>query len=116
MTKQDITFNVDNTNKSFFADNISVLHNPNQFILDFKNNSPRLDQVQGEVKVTIKVDHNTVVVNPVMAKELIKVLTDSLEKYEKQFGEVKVPKKQSIDKKVEKIDVIDGIQGMGYIG
>jgi hypothetical protein len=101
---------IDNSNKAFYTDNVSVLHGKGQFVIDFRQTTPRMDNVRGEQKLSFVTRHETVVMNPQLAKSLLEVLTDSVEKYEKQFGSIKMPKKKSATtKKVE-------TPGMSYIG
>ena len=101
---------IDTSNKPFYTDNISILHNENQVIIDFKQTTPRMDVVHGEQKISFITNHNTIMMNPKLAKSTLQVLKDSLEKYEKEFGEVKIPKKQPITRK--KVETT----GMNYIG
>lgn len=110
MDKEPTKIVIDNSNKSFFTDNVSVLHNENNFIIDFKQTTPRMDFVHDKQDISFVTTHNTVVMNPAMAKSLKEVLQDSIEKYEKQFSEIKMPKKKKADKKVVETT------GTNYIG
>lgn len=98
--------------KSFYADNITIAHSPGKFILDFKKSTPRFDQdPESGQATTIFVEHNTLVIDPAMAKELLDALKDNIGKFEKNFGVIKKPKmpKLKAEKKVKE-------PGVGYIG
>lgn len=78
----------------FHSDQVSVLHSEAGFVIDFRRSVPQLDiGEQGEV-VTLVTHHRLVLLSPVVAKSLVKVLRDSVDKYEKSFGKIKLPKQK----------------------
>ncbi len=97
-------FVIDNSNKAFFADNVSVLHNENQFIIDFKQTTPRIDVVSGDQKLSFVTMHNSIVISPTMAKSFMDVIKDSIERYEKEFSKIKIPKQKKLKKTKTEID------------
>ncbi len=85
---QDIRVNVNDGNE-FLSDEVSVSHSPVRFILDFKNITPRLDI--GETAPRMVLKHNVIVIEPYFAKDLLRVLQENMEKYEKKYGQIKRP-------------------------
>jgi hypothetical protein len=77
--------------KEFFAHELSVNFNPTQFTFDFRCITPRTDPRSNEGAV-IALKHNLVMVDPWHAKEILRVLTNVVERYEKQFGAIEQPK------------------------
>lgn len=92
--KAEQEFHIDASNKPFYSDSVSVLHNQNQFIMDFKQTTPRMDVVGVEQKINFVTIHDTVVMPPMVAKSMLDILKDSVEKYEKNFGKIKLPKQK----------------------
>lgn len=66
---------------------VRISHTPSEVMLDFARLLP------GDPGAKIV---SRVLVSPVSAKLLIKALTENLAKYESQFGEIKIPQKQSL--------------------
>ncbi|MBT7902995.1 DUF3467 domain-containing protein [Candidatus Woesearchaeota archaeon] len=75
----------------FFCHEISINFNPMQFILDFKNITPRVD-IRNKEGPTLVLRHNVVMLDPFNAKQMLNVLQNAIEKYETEFGEIKKPK------------------------
>ena len=74
--------------KAFFAHETSINFNPTQFVLDFKQITPRLDPRTQEA-VTMHMEHNVIMLDPFHAKNLAHFLAQTIEKYEGEFGEIK---------------------------
>ena len=89
--EQKINF-VINDGDSFYANEISITFGPAQFSLDFKNISPRVDMRGQDGTKTFALKHNVILVEPYQAKTFIKVLNDSISRYEKEFGAIEIPK------------------------
>lgn len=70
-----------------FANLVRIAHTASEVILDFARFLP------GDRHATVV---SRVVVSPLSAKLLLKALNENLAKYESQFGEVKIPQKQSL--------------------
>ena len=51
--------------------------------------------------LTLAVKHKTIVMDPLMAKNILGILKDNLEKYEKNFGEIKIQKRKTKSKPIE---------------
>jgi hypothetical protein len=79
------------------------MHTANKFILDFKQNVPKLDQVDDTVQETLLIRHNTVIMDPQTAKLLLSVMSENIQKYEKKYSKIEVPKKRPV---VEKADFL----------
>ncbi|MBR9691649.1 DUF3467 domain-containing protein [Candidatus Woesearchaeota archaeon] len=107
--KKSINIGINDGNE-FFAHETSVHFNPTQFIIDFRNITPRLDPRAKETPFMV-LKHNLILIDPWHAKEVLRILTNTIERYEKQFGRIDQPKavkkylkeaKKLKDKKVPK--------------
>lgn len=87
---------VDVSDEAFFSDSVFVIHSPSNFVLDFRQTTPRVDPIENKVKQTLVVKHRAVVLEPVLAKDLIRVLKENIKRYEKEFGKIKVPKRKKV--------------------
>lgn len=87
--QQEVRMNI-NDGDPFFADEISVIHNPLKFVFDFKNISPRLDMPGQPMRVAMK--HNVITCDPHMAKDFLDALKHNLDEYEKKYGKIEKPK------------------------
>jgi len=67
--------------EGIYANMVMIAHSPNEIILDFARIMP------GTPKAKVQ---SRVIMTPAHAKLLHKTLGDNLEKFEKQFGEIKV--------------------------
>jgi len=90
--KRRINVNVDHSEPVFFTDNVTVWHNPQKFVMDFTNATPRFDKVGEENQQTIAVKHKTLIMDPILAKIFLGVLKDNIEKYEKNINKIAMPK------------------------
>lgn len=62
--------------------NLAVItHSPTEFILDFAQNMPGMNGAQVVSRIILTPDH---------AKRVLKALSDNVQKYENQFGEIKM--------------------------
>lgn len=77
----------------FFAHETSVNFSPNQFILDFKSITPRIDPRSGKDPIIV-LRHNTVLLDPMHAKKLAELLSGVVARYEKEFGKIDKSKAQ----------------------
>ena len=74
----------------FFADQVSVSHNPLRFIVDFTRTSPRIDgNMTGQPRLVMS--HNVILIDPYLAVEFVNVLKDNIAKYEKTHGKITRP-------------------------
>ena len=115
--KKQINMGIDD-GKEFFAHETSVHFNPTQFIFDFRSVTPRVDPRTRETPY-ISLKHNVVLVDPWHAKELIRIMTNVIENYEKQFGKIDKPKAmKKHEKNVKKQKKVDAekTQTPSYMG
>ena len=110
--KQLVNIQIDHKENGFYSDSISVIYNPSKFILDFKQTTPRIDQIHGKAQQTLSVKHKVIILDVKFAKIFFESLKKSIEGYEKKYGEIKLPKRM---KKPTKSDVITGKEDV-YIG
>ncbi len=106
--EQEMRMNV-NDGGAFFADEVSVIHNPVKIVLNFKSVTPRMDL--GNQQMRLVMIHNTITMEPYLAKDLAKVLNENIKTYEKKFGTIvkpkslgKVKKFSAAEKKEKKAD------------
>jgi len=76
---------------AFFADEISVSHNPLKFVIDFKNITPRHDMRSASYQPLV-LKHTVIMMDVHTAKNLLSSLSMNIDKYEKQFGKIERPK------------------------
>lgn len=84
-------------NEPFNADSATIMHSQNQVVIDFKQTTPRLDQVDNDMQHTVITEHNAIVLRPQMAKVLLNLLQENLENYEDKFGEIDLPEQDGQD-------------------
>ncbi|MEA3376133.1 MAG: DUF3467 domain-containing protein [Chloroflexota bacterium] len=80
--KQKVNIEVPPELGAIYANFAMITHSPSEVIIDFARvlpNTPRS-------KV-----HARIITTPMHAKLLLRALTENLEKYEAQFGEIKLP-------------------------
>jgi hypothetical protein len=77
----------------FYSHETSINLSPSQFVLDFKNLTPRVDPRSGRDPVVV-LRHNVVLLDPIHAKRLAELLTDVVKRYEKDFGKIEKSKAQ----------------------
>jgi len=97
--KRKANLNIDQSKEAFYANNLAIFNNPTEFILDFTQITPRVDLVQDKQVITYVVRHNAIVLEPEQAKIFLNLLKENIEKYEKKFGKINLPKEQKIKKK-----------------
>jgi len=99
--KVRVNLNIDHGQQAFFADRVTVSHFPNKFVIDFTQALPRFDVVGDQPQQTLVVKHNPIIMDPNVVKEFVRVLTENMDKYEKNVAKVSMPK-QSKQKKSQK--------------
>jgi|TARA_B100002003_G_C13871732_1_gene426180 hypothetical protein len=87
--------------EAFFAHELSTNFNPTQFVLDFKNVTPRVDARSKDAPV-LRIKHNVVIVEPFHMKKIVEFLEKRIKAYEKTFGEIEKPKAIQIYEKKQK--------------
>ena len=108
--KKNINITIDHGNFGWFSDGMSLFNRQDKFFIDFRQNTPRIDVLGDKQQQINALKHNTVILDPLMAKALLNLLQESLNQYEKQFGKIKVPKRTK--SKTQKL----GITDQNYIG
>jgi hypothetical protein len=102
--KERVNLKIDHSKDAFFTDNVSVLHNPSKFIIDFSQTVPRLDNINGKMQQTFTIKHDTVILDPQFAKSFADILSKNVKSYEKKFGKISLPKKKSVKKKYKDVE------------
>ena len=110
--EKSINVQIDHRNEGFYSDSVSIIYNPMKFIFDFKQTTPRIDQINNKTQQTIAIKHNVIILDVKFAKIFLETLKKSVETYEKKHGSIKVPKEA---KKLPKPEFVTGKEE-GYIG
>lgn len=97
-------------NDAFNADSATIIHGKGSVVVDFKQTTPRVDQVDGSTEQTVITEHNAIVLQPQMAKVLLNLLEENIANYEEKFGEIPMPEQGE-----EQVDT-GGEDTHGYIG
>lgn len=82
-----VTIEIPKDLDSVYANVAFITHTPAEMILDFAQVMPRMPK--GKVV-------SRVIMSPMHAKALLQALSQNVSNYEKQFGEIKIPRQQSI--------------------
>jgi len=90
MKEQKINLGINDGNE-FFAHEVSANFNPTQFILDFKCVTPRVDPRSKE-DTYINIKHNIVLLDVYHLPKVVELLTNTIQRYEKEFGKIEKPK------------------------
>jgi len=101
MEKQSINLSI-NDGEPFYAHEVSVNFNPMQFIVDFRNVTPRNDPRTKGGRPSINLKHNVVMVDPWHMVQVKELFGRMVEAYEKEFGKIKKPKAIEIFEKKHK--------------
>ena len=105
-----------NDGDSFYANEISITFGPAQFSFDYKNISPRVDMRAQDGTKTFALKHNVIIVDPYQIKNFISILNDALNRYEKEFGAIEVPKQLKNAEKRFKLENRPSKQIPSYFG
>lgn len=102
--KKKVNLEIDQKKDVFYANNIAIFNNPTEFVIDFTQVTPRINLVEDKQIITYVIKHNAIVLEPRQAKIFLNLLKENLDKYEKKFGKIKLPKskKQKKDSLVKK--------------
>lgn len=74
----------------FFADQVSVSHNPLRFVIDYTRTAPRIDG-SNTSQPRLVMSHNVILMDPYLAVEFMNVLKDNIAKFEKRYGKITRP-------------------------
>lgn len=94
MVEKQISVSVNPGDELFFCDSVAIMHSPAKFVIDLKQTSPRIDQIDNRTQQTLIVRHNAVIMDPELAKTFLQLLETNVKNYEKQFGRIKLPQAQ----------------------
>ncbi|MCD6367530.1 MAG: DUF3467 domain-containing protein [Candidatus Aenigmarchaeota archaeon] len=87
--KKSVQVNVDSGGPAFFSDSATIFHNQRNFIFDFQQSTPRFTRLSDkDSQQSIYIRHNAIVMDPIMAKEFLRILQENISKYERKFGEI----------------------------
>ena len=104
MENKPINFQI-NPGEVFFADGLTIAHGKGKFVFDLKQSVPRFNpSPEGGEQAQIIIKHNVVVVDAELAKKFHELLGENIEKYEKEFGKLKLPKEEKVKLKKERKD------------
>jgi len=113
MEKQkSVNIKVDHNDPVFFSDNVTISHNQSKFIVDFSQTIPSFDNIAGNMQQSFIIKHKAVLLDPQFAKIFLDLLQKNLQKYEKKFGKIKIPKQK--EAKIE--EVVETEKSTRYIG
>lgn len=88
--EQKANINIDD-GEAFFSNETSISHNPMQFVLDFKQITPRID-MRSQNMPQFKLKHNVVLLDPLHAKQVSEMLSKAVKEFEGKFGKIDVEK------------------------
>lgn len=112
LKKKVMKVETDNGGPSFFSDTVTVSHNPNKFVMDFQQITPRFSKLgAGELDHKMVVSHRTVVLDPGVAKDFSRILSDNVKRYEDKFGKIEIKREKTTRTKID-----DKVEYTGYIG
>ncbi len=117
MEGKKFNIDIDHSGEAFFAMDFAVSFNQLKFTLDFTQTIQRIDPLPDRMKQSFSIKHKTILMDPMVAKNLAKVLLDMVERYEAKFGKLKAPKtKKKKSKKSKTKSDTDVASGNVYIG
>ena len=105
MTEKKINFGIQDGD-TFFAHEVSANFNPTQFVLDFKNITPRVDPRSNEGPV-VSIKHNVILMDVYHTKKFVEFLNNRLKDYEKEFGKIETPNAVKVIEKKRKAEAKD---------
>ena len=88
--EQKANINIDD-GEAFYSNETSISHNPMQFILDFKQITPRID-LRSQQMPQFKMKHNVILLDPIQAKQVSEMLTKAVKEFESKFGKIDIEK------------------------
>jgi len=80
-----------NDGGAMFAHEMSANFSPTQFMLDFKMITPRVDP-RSKNRPSFVMQHNVIMVDPWHMKKIIAVMSETVKKYETEYGKISKPK------------------------
>ncbi len=111
MAQKKISYSIDD-GEAFFANEVTVNFNQQQFVLDFKQITPRFDPRSNEAPV-LRIKHSPIILSPAHLKQFSEILQKAIQDYEKKIEEIKLPDKTE---KLKKKDSEINSDIMSYYG
>ncbi len=100
--------NISDGDELFLTNQADVRFFPDYFKIDFKQVNQITNRI-GELKSeNLTINHRFIVLTPLMMKQLVILFNKVLNDYEKQFGEISLPKTPKNVKKTKKSNVYIG--------
>jgi hypothetical protein len=81
---------MDIANQAFYCNALSINTGGSDFIIDFQRTSPRFAIGSFQKAYTVY-EHQTILMNAILFKEVIRIGTELLKKFEEKFGEITTP-------------------------
>lgn len=91
----------DKDEEAFYSDSFSTFFNPGQFVIDFKQSIPKIEESDEKQEQKTVVSHRPILMNPALAKKLYKILEKNIEKYEEKFSEIEIGKNRDAETQEE---------------
>jgi len=89
--QQQINIKLDeNIGEGVYANFFMIANNPSEYIIDCGRIVPGLPNAR---------IYSRIMTTPQHAKQLLKLLQQNIEQYEKQYGEIKIPTLQNVENK-----------------
>ncbi len=99
--------------RPLFCNQMTVSHSATEFFMDFRLIYPQFAPDNSQTPVVL---HKTIMVTPYHLKEILKTLTENIERYEKDFGKIKEPEAIKKAKKKAKSRVAVTASAPDYLG
>jgi len=76
----------------FFTNQVDMRFYPDMFKIEFKQVNHQVDRLGEDQNESIILNRRSIALTPLMMKQFVKIVSNILVNYEKQHGEIKVPK------------------------
>ena len=76
----------------FLTNQVDMRFYPDLFKIEFKQVNQQVDRINDERHLSLIINRRTIGLTPMMMKQLVGIITNVLVNYEKQYGEIKMPK------------------------
>ncbi|MFA5406769.1 MAG: hypothetical protein WC307_05425 [Candidatus Nanoarchaeia archaeon] len=93
----------------FFSNQIDMRFYPDSFKIDFKQINQQVDRIGDQKNDSIVINRRSIALTPMIMKQFVLIVNNILATYEKQHGEIKLPK-------VIKTRKVKANKSSGYIG
>jgi len=76
----------------FLTNQVDMRFYPDMFKIEFKQVNQQVDRINEEKHLSLIINRRTIGLTPMMMKQLAGIINNVLVNYEKQHGEIKMPK------------------------